>query len=551
MGAADRAAVPRPHAGQGARHPAAHAMASGSAVLQRGRPPERQHVVPRRPGRRGRRRSSSSPASHLGPWYMPRTFLDGQAKWFPDGSLEELPDIDGDPERFRVIGWELRTGRRRVLPHADAARRRRRRRPLGGECCRCASWATTWSTPSARGSRRRRSPGWTTTARRRAARRPAVPRAVEGELHDGPRDRDGGPPGAARASREVTADELASTEVQQLIDDLIDTMHDANGAGIAANQIGVPLRVATIEVNHNPRYPYKPPIPLTIVVNPIIEPLDDEVVEINEGCLSVPNLRGTVSRHVNVRVRYLDRDGNAHDEIKRGPDGGHVPARVRSPRRHAVPRPRHRPDDVHHVGPVRALPPRRIHRTDHRVRPARRELIARDGLPLRARLAGRRPSQRRCADRGRRRSHRHRSRPTLRCPPTRRRLAGLTLPGWPTPTATPSTERCAAAPTTVSGSFWTWREQMYALAATLGTRDLPPAGPGSVRRDGAGRHHLRRRVPLPAPSDRRHAVRRSERDGRGVDRRGRRGRHPHHAARRVLPARGLRPTAQRGAATVQ
>ncbi|MGD9996475.1 MAG: phytanoyl-CoA dioxygenase family protein [Ilumatobacteraceae bacterium] len=48
--------------------------------------------------------------SHLGPWYMPRTFLDGQAKWFPDGSLEELPDIDGDPDRFRVIGWELEPG---------------------------------------------------------------------------------------------------------------------------------------------------------------------------------------------------------------------------------------------------------------------------------------------------------------------------------------------------------------------------------------------------------------------------------------------------------
>jgi ectoine hydroxylase-related dioxygenase (phytanoyl-CoA dioxygenase family) len=48
--------------------------------------------------------------SHLGPWYMPRTFLDGQAKWFPDGSLEELPDIDGDPQRFRVIGWELQPG---------------------------------------------------------------------------------------------------------------------------------------------------------------------------------------------------------------------------------------------------------------------------------------------------------------------------------------------------------------------------------------------------------------------------------------------------------
>jgi ectoine hydroxylase-related dioxygenase (phytanoyl-CoA dioxygenase family) len=48
--------------------------------------------------------------SHLGPWYMPRTFLDGQAKWFPDGSLEELPDIDGNPDRFRILGWELEPG---------------------------------------------------------------------------------------------------------------------------------------------------------------------------------------------------------------------------------------------------------------------------------------------------------------------------------------------------------------------------------------------------------------------------------------------------------
>jgi peptide deformylase len=121
---------------------------------------------------------------------------------------------------------------------------------------------------------------------------------------------------------EVTADQLATPEVQQLIDDLVDTMRAANGAGIAANQIGVPLRITTIEVNDNPRYPYKPRIPLTIVVNPVIEPLDDELVEINEGCLSVPNLRGNVMRHVNVRVRWLDRDGVEHDEVKRGLTAG-------------------------------------------------------------------------------------------------------------------------------------------------------------------------------------------------------------------------------------
>jgi peptide deformylase len=99
-------------------------------------------------------------------------------------------------------------------------------------------------------------------------------------------------------------------------------MHHANGAGIAANQVHEAVRIAVIEVDHNPRYPYKPPIPLTVIVNPVIEPLDDQLVEINEGCLSVPDLRGNVMRHVNVRVRYLDRDGNEHDEVKRGLTAG-------------------------------------------------------------------------------------------------------------------------------------------------------------------------------------------------------------------------------------
>lgn len=123
-------------------------------------------------------------------------------------------------------------------------------------------------------------------------------------------------------SAEVDPVEIGSPEVQQLIDDLIDTMRHANGAGIAAPQIGELVRITTIEVRNNPRYPYKPPIPLTVVINPVIEPLDDEVVEINEGCLSVPNMRGNVFRHVTVRVRYLDRNGMPHDEIKRGLTAG-------------------------------------------------------------------------------------------------------------------------------------------------------------------------------------------------------------------------------------
>lgn len=131
-----------------------------------------------------------------------------------------------------------------------------------------------------------------------------------------------GHPVLRERAREVTRDELASEEMQRLIDDMIDTMRHANGAGLAANQVHVPVRITVIEVNHNPRYPYKPQIPLTVVVNPVIEPLDGELVEINEGCLSVPDLRGNVMRHVNVRVRYWDRDGVEHDEIRRGLTAG-------------------------------------------------------------------------------------------------------------------------------------------------------------------------------------------------------------------------------------
>ncbi|MEX1105485.1 MAG: peptide deformylase [Ilumatobacteraceae bacterium] len=131
-----------------------------------------------------------------------------------------------------------------------------------------------------------------------------------------------GHPVLRERARDLTPDELASPEIQTFIDDLVETMRDANGAGLAANQVGEAIRIAAIEVNDNPRYPYKPRIPLTIVVNPVIEAVDDELVEINEGCLSVPNLRGTVHRSVTVRVRYLDRDGVAHDEIKRGLTAG-------------------------------------------------------------------------------------------------------------------------------------------------------------------------------------------------------------------------------------
>ena len=132
-----------------------------------------------------------------------------------------------------------------------------------------------------------------------------------------------GHPVLRERARELAVEEIRSDGVQRLIDDMVDTMRAAHGAGLAANQVAETVRVAVVEVRPgNPRYPYKPPVPLTVIVNPVIEPLDDDVEHINEGCLSVPNLRGEVPRHVSIRLRYLDREGVEHDEVRRGLTAG-------------------------------------------------------------------------------------------------------------------------------------------------------------------------------------------------------------------------------------
>ena len=122
-----------------------------------------------------------------------------------------------------------------------------------------------------------------------------------------------GHPVVAARAQSVDLDAIPGIEVQGWIDDMIDTMRDARGAGIAANQIGIPYRIFTVEVINNPRYPYKPPIPLTVVINPEIEFLSNETFEANEGCLSVPGLRGYVERSQHVKVSYLTETGEAKD----------------------------------------------------------------------------------------------------------------------------------------------------------------------------------------------------------------------------------------------
>lgn len=123
-------------------------------------------------------------------------------------------------------------------------------------------------------------------------------------------------------ARELSREELLTPATQAFIDDLIETMRDANGAGIAATQVHNSVRVFAVEVKDNPRYPYKPNIPLTIVVNPVIEPLTTETFENYEGCLSVPNLRGVVERLTEVRVTGLTREGEPFERHARGLTAG-------------------------------------------------------------------------------------------------------------------------------------------------------------------------------------------------------------------------------------
>ena len=124
-----------------------------------------------------------------------------------------------------------------------------------------------------------------------------------------------GHPVLREVARPVPVETIRSAEVQRFIDDMIETMREYSGAGLAANQVHTPLQIAVIEVTANPRYPDAPQIPLTVVVNPIVTPLTEETEEGWEGCLSVPDMRGRVSRYTAVRLECLDRDGERVDVV--------------------------------------------------------------------------------------------------------------------------------------------------------------------------------------------------------------------------------------------
>jgi len=124
-----------------------------------------------------------------------------------------------------------------------------------------------------------------------------------------------GHPVLRAAAQAVAPERIGTPEFQRLLDDMVDTMREYSGVGLAAPQIHLPLRVAVLEVEHHPRYPEMPPVPLTFLVNPEVEIVERETVEDWEGCLSIPEMRGRVPRYRSLRVTALGRHGEALDFV--------------------------------------------------------------------------------------------------------------------------------------------------------------------------------------------------------------------------------------------
>ena len=128
-----------------------------------------------------------------------------------------------------------------------------------------------------------------------------------------------GDPRLLRTAQLVT--EFDTDDLHLLITDLLDTMHAADGAGLAAPQIGVGLRVVIFGFEDSPRYPDADSVPYTVLINPVLTPLSDETEAGWEGCLSVPGLRGLVPRWRHLRYTGFDPFGRP---IERSVDGFHA-----------------------------------------------------------------------------------------------------------------------------------------------------------------------------------------------------------------------------------
>jgi peptide deformylase len=118
-----------------------------------------------------------------------------------------------------------------------------------------------------------------------------------------------GNPVLRRVAEPVPSGSIGSAAIQRLVDDLIETMMEYDGAGLAAPQVHVSKQIVTFQVEGNPRYPDAESVPLTVLINPKITPLSTELEEDWEGCLSLPDLRGKVPRYTHIRIEAHDRTG--------------------------------------------------------------------------------------------------------------------------------------------------------------------------------------------------------------------------------------------------
>ena len=127
-----------------------------------------------------------------------------------------------------------------------------------------------------------------------------------------------GDPRLLRLAPPLPTDRFDTPELHELIQDMFDTMAAAQGAGLAAPQIGVDLQLVIFGFTSNVRYPDAPPVPPTVLINPVITPVSDDEVDGWEGCLSVPGLRGVVARLDNIRYTGFDARGQPIDRVAEG-----------------------------------------------------------------------------------------------------------------------------------------------------------------------------------------------------------------------------------------
>lgn len=127
-----------------------------------------------------------------------------------------------------------------------------------------------------------------------------------------------GNPALRRVAEGLPLDQISSGQLQKFIDDMVETMKEHDGIGLAAVQVHESKQVVVLEVADNPRYPQKPSVPLSVLINPKITPLSNDIEEDWEGCLSIPELRGRVPRYKSIRVQARDRNGKELDFVASG-----------------------------------------------------------------------------------------------------------------------------------------------------------------------------------------------------------------------------------------